>query len=330
MDGVATGRDGQQHLGCADVGCGPLPPDVLLAGLQGEPESSHAVGVPAHSDHASGKLAFEPGADGVWSVDVPEVAAGRWYFEQLWIDGRRATRARSPNRFFHPVLEVVEERLEAGGEVAAAQDAHAAYILGVVDRFHPYLAAAPEQPDWTATRTEIGEANFRAALTRLGATGRAEASLHLAIAVAGTWEARVAPHEGRTWLEWGLANSPETDSVARGHALAGLAQMHWLQGQYAQAMRLADASLAIAERLAAFGADPAEIEAGIRPDDDSYSEPWIPDEDLPARDPELARVFEAFDADEARYEAGESGWWDEMEKDMEEGEANGDAWSEGE
>ncbi len=64
VDGVATGRDGQQHLGCADVGCGPLPPDVLLAGLQGEPESSHAVGVPAHSDHASGKLAFEPGADG--------------------------------------------------------------------------------------------------------------------------------------------------------------------------------------------------------------------------------------------------------------------------
>jgi len=87
---------------------------------------------------------------------------------------------------------------------------------------------------------------------------------------------------------------------------------------------------AIAERLAVFGADPAEIEAGIDPNDESYSEPWIPDEDLPARDPELARVFEAFDADKARYEAGESGWWDEMEKDMEEEEADGGAWSEGE
>lgn len=142
------------------------------------------------------------------------------------------------------------ERLEAAGEDAAAQDAHAAFILGLVDRCHPYLASAPEQPDWTATRIEIGEANVRAALTWLVATGRAEASLHLAIALAGAWESRVTPHEGRVWLEWGLANSPETDSVARGHALAGLAQMHWLQGQYAQAMRLADASLAIAERLA--------------------------------------------------------------------------------
>ncbi len=83
---------------------------------------------------------------------------------------------------------------------------------------------------------------------------------------------------------------------------------------------------AIAERLAAFGADPVGMEAGIDPNDDSYSEPWIPDEDLPARDPELARVFEAFDADKARYEAGEHGWWNEMDKQSEEEDANSGAW----
>lgn len=40
-------------------------------------------------------------ADGaLWQADVPEVRDGKWYFEQLWINGRRATRARSPNTGF--------------------------------------------------------------------------------------------------------------------------------------------------------------------------------------------------------------------------------------
>ena len=43
---------------------------------------------------------FRPGPDGVWVARVPDVAAGKWYFEQLWVNGRRATRARSPNKFF--------------------------------------------------------------------------------------------------------------------------------------------------------------------------------------------------------------------------------------
>ncbi len=41
---------------------------------------------------------------GLWRTEVPEVRAGRWFFEQLWVNGRRATRARSPNvGFFHAV-----------------------------------------------------------------------------------------------------------------------------------------------------------------------------------------------------------------------------------
>jgi hypothetical protein len=43
---------------------------------------------------------WQRGADGVWTANVSEVAAGRWYFEQLWVNGRRATRARSPNEFY--------------------------------------------------------------------------------------------------------------------------------------------------------------------------------------------------------------------------------------
>ena len=44
---------------------------------------------------------FTRGPDGAWTARIPEVASGAWYFEQLWIDGRRAVRAREPNRFYY-------------------------------------------------------------------------------------------------------------------------------------------------------------------------------------------------------------------------------------
>ena len=44
---------------------------------------------------------FQPGKDGIWTVDVPGVRSGRWYFEQLYVNGRRATRARSPNKSYY-------------------------------------------------------------------------------------------------------------------------------------------------------------------------------------------------------------------------------------
>jgi hypothetical protein len=46
---------------------------------------------------------FEAGADGRWTVHLPEVQAGKWYFEDLFVNGRRATRARMPNEFYYHV-----------------------------------------------------------------------------------------------------------------------------------------------------------------------------------------------------------------------------------
>ncbi len=34
---------------------------------------------------------------GIWTAQIPEVKAGQWYFRQLFINGRRAVRARTPN-----------------------------------------------------------------------------------------------------------------------------------------------------------------------------------------------------------------------------------------
>jgi len=57
---------------------------------------------------------FRIGGDGLWRAAIPQVRAGAWYFEQLWVDGRRAVRARSPNKFYYYVQNVVEQKLAAG------------------------------------------------------------------------------------------------------------------------------------------------------------------------------------------------------------------------
>lgn len=41
---------------------------------------------------------------GIWEADVPEVRAGVWYFRQLFVNGQRRTRARTPNDGFYNVV----------------------------------------------------------------------------------------------------------------------------------------------------------------------------------------------------------------------------------
>ncbi|HPD16146.1 MAG TPA: right-handed parallel beta-helix repeat-containing protein [Planctomycetota bacterium] len=47
---------------------------------------------------------IKAGQDGLWSAHVAEVRDGKWYFEQLWVNGRRAIRARLPNKFYFHML----------------------------------------------------------------------------------------------------------------------------------------------------------------------------------------------------------------------------------
>lgn len=61
---------------------------------------------------------FKRGADGVWQVALPHAAAGKRPFEQLFVDGRRAVRARMPNKFYFHFVNVKEKKLAPGGRVA--------------------------------------------------------------------------------------------------------------------------------------------------------------------------------------------------------------------
>ncbi len=52
--------------------------------------------------------------DGLWAADIPEVKSGAWYFQELWVNGRRATRARTPNRrYLHATRPALEARAGA-------------------------------------------------------------------------------------------------------------------------------------------------------------------------------------------------------------------------
>ena len=64
---------------------------------------------------------WKPGKDGVWTTRIPDAASGKWRFEQLWVKGSRAMRARTPNKFFNYMLGVKEEVLEPGNPRRAKQ-----------------------------------------------------------------------------------------------------------------------------------------------------------------------------------------------------------------
>ncbi|MEN6576528.1 MAG: right-handed parallel beta-helix repeat-containing protein, partial [Phycisphaerales bacterium] len=85
---------------------------------------------------------FQPAGDGLWRVRIDDVANGSWYFEQLFVNDRRATRARSPNKFYYYMLDVQEDTLEKGSgarplrarQTVAARTEDLSGLFGLNDR----------------------------------------------------------------------------------------------------------------------------------------------------------------------------------------------------
>ncbi|MDR3710564.1 MAG: right-handed parallel beta-helix repeat-containing protein [Capsulimonadaceae bacterium] len=62
---------------------------------------------------------FNLGKDGIWRASLPDVANGSWTFDQLWVNGQRATRARLPvDGFLH--VATIQEELEPGASSKTA------------------------------------------------------------------------------------------------------------------------------------------------------------------------------------------------------------------
>lgn len=56
---------------------------------------------------------WKPGPGQTWTAEIPEVRDGTWYFYQLFVNGERRTRARSPNEGFFRVAGLVGVPAEA-------------------------------------------------------------------------------------------------------------------------------------------------------------------------------------------------------------------------
>ena len=41
---------------------------------------------------------WQPGTNGIWRAHLPEVAAGHWYFEQLWVNGQPCHSRSKPEQ----------------------------------------------------------------------------------------------------------------------------------------------------------------------------------------------------------------------------------------
>ena len=57
---------------------------------------------------------FEQVSATLWRTKIPEVAELGWYFEQLYVNGNRAVRAKSPNKGFYFLKAVSETVLDKG------------------------------------------------------------------------------------------------------------------------------------------------------------------------------------------------------------------------
>jgi hypothetical protein len=60
---------------------------------------------------------FKRGENDIWQTHIPEVAAGKWYFEQLFVNGRRAIRAREPNKFYFYMGATSEAAIDQGKDM---------------------------------------------------------------------------------------------------------------------------------------------------------------------------------------------------------------------
>lgn len=109
---LAGARDALRRLRAGGGGRGPVhvvvaggaysltAPFVLTPDDGGTPDAPvvYEAAPQARPVFSAGRTitGFHRRADGLWATCLPDVAAGRWYFEQLWVNGRRAARAGTP------------------------------------------------------------------------------------------------------------------------------------------------------------------------------------------------------------------------------------------
>lgn len=103
---------------------------------------------------------FQRGEGALWVADIPDAVGGKWQFRQLFVNGRRARRARTPNEGYLHVEGLVEKPDPKKPETweqpvdrfrFKAGDLHAWKDLNDVEIvvFHSWNTSRDALPPWT-------------------------------------------------------------------------------------------------------------------------------------------------------------------------------------
>ncbi|MGH2534100.1 MAG: ATP-binding protein [Thermomicrobiales bacterium] len=131
------------------------------------------------------------------------------------------------------IREYAADRLAASGEEVALRRRHAAYFLGLAERY----AFADLLPDdeRAIARLEAEHPNLRAALAWFAATGQAEHLLRLTAALGRYWSGQGYYREGRDWLERALSVGGGAPTRVRARALVLCGIIALFQGAESEA-----------------------------------------------------------------------------------------------
>jgi predicted ATPase/Tfp pilus assembly protein PilF len=185
---------------------------------------------------------------GSWSLEAAEeVCAADLDTLQSLVD-KSLVRLRGEDRFWmlETIREFAAELLEQSGEGERLRRRLAEYFLDLAERAEPELRG-DRQSEWLE-RLEHDLPNLRAVLEWSTAFGSEKLGLRLATALWDWWFKRGHIREGRRWLAE-FVDDPQAEGIARGRALAGLAVLATMNGDWPEAARRAEEGLKVSEEL---------------------------------------------------------------------------------
>jgi predicted ATPase len=149
------------------------------------------------------------------------------------------------------IREYALERLEVSGEAEALRRAHAAFVLGLVERAEPELTGS-DAGTWL-DRLEVEHDNLRTALDWLWKRGEVETGLRVVATVFRFWMVRGHLREGRMWAERLLALTPKDAGAGfagiRARALRAAGVLALYQGDDAAAGSWLEQAAALAREV---------------------------------------------------------------------------------
>ena len=160
-------------------------------------------------------------------------------------------------RMLETVRQYAAARLADSGLTGYVRDRHAAYFAEFAKRAEPELSGG-DQTEWFG-RLDAEHDNVLAALSHLAATPSAgERLLEMTVALTRFWYVRGYLSEASERLRRAVAATPDAPVAVRRRALTASASVALMQGDYATATGLAEASLVAArttgeDRLVANG-----------------------------------------------------------------------------